>query len=676
MKKTQKKYLVYLAILSTVIVTIMFVFLYQIYTHVMSLVYDQYNHQQMILAKQTALGIERNIELLKRELEFLAQDKGLKAHDPKMLKTILTERFNYLKKFHVADITILNQNGILLFSLQSIHPTGEDFSQYKFFKEMISSSSKNPVPRLFPVGGLKENKRCIIISYPIFSNKGKINRLILFHINAPELIAGSFTTATEKRKCWAMETDGYILFHPLYKTGTIIQQISGLTPSFIHFLNQIRAGNAVKSEYISPEGEKEIVASAPIEIGNRKWALVIATKSSQIDFLLNTFVRKYSIVTTVLILFILSVFLVVILAFLKWNTELNTVNEQLQKEMKVRTHVEEKIRQQKDFLNTVIESLPNPFYVVDAKDFTIKIANSAAYKDGIAEGRKCYTVLHQSNTPCKGESHPCPVDDVKRTGTSTIAEHIHQDPKGELRNIELQAYPIFDSEGNLIQVIIYSQDITERRKFEDQLKASVEEKEILLGEIHHRVRNNLQVIYSLLSIQSDFVTEEKHRNLFRECQNQIMSMALVHEELYQTKNLARINFKNYLENLINTLFISYGIYDQRIKVKIDCHHTILQIDTAILCGLIINELVSNSLKHAFPDGREGEIQLSLRLISGKKYELLYRDNGIGIPQEIDFSNAETFGLQMINELVSGRLRGEATLIRNHGTEIRILFHDV
>jgi two-component sensor histidine kinase len=186
------------------------------------------------------------------------------------------------------------------------------------------------------------------------------------------------------------------------------------------------------------------------------------------------------------------------------------------------------------------------------------------------------------------------------------------------------------------------------------------EKEVLLREIHHRVKNNMQIIYSLLRLQSRETDEKKEVDMLLESQNRIRSMSLIHEKLYQSEDLAHIDFSEYIGDLTKELFRSYRFNTDKLVFKADIEDAIIGVDTAIPCGLIINELVSNSLKHAFPGGREGEIQIALRRVDGlesgtqheksEMFELTVRDNGIGMPEEMDFRNSESLGLRLVSTL--------------------------
>ena len=215
-------------------------------------------------------------------------------------------------------------------------------------------------------------------------------------------------------------------------------------------------------------------------------------------------------------------------------------------------------------------------------------------------------------------------------------------------------------------------DISERKRNEDKIKKSLEEKELLLNEIHHRVKNNLQIISSLLNLQEIYVTEDPAAiNVLKESQNRVVSMAMIHEMLYQSKDINRVNLSDYIKNLVTTLSHSYG--KSNVEIIMDVEETYLNIETAVPCGLIINELVSNSFKHAFPD-KEGE--LSICLDSQENcFRLVISDDGVGFPENVDFQNIETsLGLKLVNILVK-QIEGSIEVDRTFGTKFSINFKE-
>ena len=215
--------------------------------------------------------------------------------------------------------------------------------------------------------------------------------------------------------------------------------------------------------------------------------------------------------------------------------------------------------------------------------------------------------------------------------------------------------------------------IIEGKLAEKAIQESLREKEVLIKEVHHRVKNNMQVIVSMLNLQSAQVNDEKMLALLRESQNRVRSMALVHEKLYRSANLEQIDFHDYAHRLVSTLFHSYSPRASTIDLKIDIGDIVLSIDAAIPCGLIINELVSNALKHAFPDQRAGEVIISLRRLTPHTLELVVENNGVTFPPSIDFRRTETLGMQLMLSLVK-QLNGEVEMHRlSPGTRFVIRF---
>ncbi|WAC05823.1 MAG: PAS domain S-box protein [Methanoregula sp.] len=213
-------------------------------------------------------------------------------------------------------------------------------------------------------------------------------------------------------------------------------------------------------------------------------------------------------------------------------------------------------------------------------------------------------------------------------------------------------------------------DVTERKQMEKVVLASLKEKEILLKEIHHRVKNNLQIIASLLSLQSRYITDENVLNALKESQNRIKAMALVHERLYRSENLSSVALADYLRYLIDNLFGFYGVNPQMVRLAFDAGDVKVDINQAIPIGLIMNELVSNSLKHAFPEGEKGELTVTIRR-DESALVLTVHDTGPGIPADFDWRNAKSLGLRLVISLVE-QLQGTIELDRSGGTTFKII----
>lgn len=246
---------------------------------------------------------------------------------------------------------------------------------------------------------------------------------------------------------------------------------------------------------------------------------------------------------------------------------------------------------------------------------------------------------------------------------------------GNIKWVRERAELEIDPSGTLLRGIGIVQDITERKHAEEKIKEALEEKEVLLKEIHHRVKNNMQVVSSLLDMQSDQVSEEQFKNIFREIQNRVKSMALIHELLYQSSDIGRINFADYAHELVESVQSSFATTARNIAVTTDIAPLLMGIETALPCGLIISELISNSIKHAFPAMEKGIISVGLSQGAGNHVVLTVCDNGIGIPAGLDLAKTGSLGLTIVTMLVK-QLQGTLTIENNHGTEATILFPDM
>ncbi|MCK9151859.1 sensor histidine kinase [Methanobacterium alcaliphilum] len=235
--------------------------------------------------------------------------------------------------------------------------------------------------------------------------------------------------------------------------------------------------------------------------------------------------------------------------------------------------------------------------------------------------------------------------------------------------------PLLWGVGVIVVLVVIRQliSIYEIKKAEESLKKSLNEKEIMLKEIHHRVKNNLQIVSSLISLQSNNVSSEEDLELFKKSRDRIKSMSMIHENLYQSDNLAQINFNNYLQTMTQQLLVSYDLHG-KLDYNLDCDDVYLGIETAIPCGLLVNEIISNSMKHAFPEGESGLITVQLKSLPDK-YQLIISDNGVGLPENLDLKNCNSLGLQLVQNL-SKQINGELDIKNNQGTQFKIEFNEL
>jgi two-component sensor histidine kinase len=214
----------------------------------------------------------------------------------------------------------------------------------------------------------------------------------------------------------------------------------------------------------------------------------------------------------------------------------------------------------------------------------------------------------------------------------------------------------------------------ERVRGRERIQTSLREKEALLREIHHRVKNNMQIISSLFNLQAGVITDPAALEGIRECQSRIRSMSLVHEKLYQSGNLAQIQFADYIQSLAVHLFHFWQVGADRIKLETDLDPVVLDINTAIPAGLIVNEMISNALEHAFPHGRRGTVRVELHSQGAEAHEISVRDDGVGLPEGFDTAAQETLGLQLIH-MLAGQLDGTVRIVRQGGTRFTVTFKE-
>ncbi len=235
--------------------------------------------------------------------------------------------------------------------------------------------------------------------------------------------------------------------------------------------------------------------------------------------------------------------------------------------------------------------------------------------------------------------------------------------------VEIGLNPFESDEGTKVLSAIV--DISDRKQKEQKIQAALEEKNILLGEIHHRVKNNLQIVHSLLDLQSTRIQDDAVLEMLRDSQNRIRSMALIHQTLYQSNDFARVNFSNVLEALVPSLVESYGIDSGAVVFSINANEVLLPLNIAIPCGLIVNELVTNALKHAFPEGRQGEIRIEL-LKQDTQILLSVSDNGAGVPADFELEKRSTLGLQLVS-LLADQISAQLAIERANPTRFSLTF---
>jgi len=342
-----------------------------------------------------------------------------------------------------------------------------------------------------------------------------------------------------------------------------------------------------------------------------------------------------------------------------------------------RKRAEGDLRRMNAFLDSIVENIPNMIFLKDARELRFVRFNRAGedllgYSREDMLGKSDYDFFPKEQADLfTGRDR-----EVLRGKAlvETQEESIQTRHKGA-RTLHTQKVPILDASGEPEYLLGISEDITERKRAEEQVLISLREKDVLLQEIHHRVKNNMQVISSLFNLQAGHAGYEKYRGIFKEAQTRIRSMSLVHEKLYQSGHFSRIDFGGYIKSLAVHLVQVYRPQRGLIRLETDFDEVTLDISSAMPCGLLLNELISNALKHAFPDNRAGVVRIGLKRGPGGRIEIRVADDGIGLPADLDFRKAESFGLQIVNLLV-GQLDASIELDRSNGTAFTVTFREL
>jgi PAS domain S-box-containing protein len=337
-----------------------------------------------------------------------------------------------------------------------------------------------------------------------------------------------------------------------------------------------------------------------------------------------------------------------------------------------RKRAEEAVEESERRFRAIFETAREVIFLKD-RDLRYALANPAAEKlfnlpAGDFAGRTDAELFSRE------EADRCAESDLRALAGEVVEEESARTVGGREIVFHTIKVPIRNESGEIVGLCGIARDTTERRRMEEALRASVREKEVLIKEVHHRVKNNMQIISSILSLQSGSIKDPAARECLGECQNRIRSMALVHEKLYRSGNLSRIDFAEYLRSLSAALFHSCRTDADRVRLDFKASDVSLDVNTAIPCGLIANELILNALKHGFPAGSTGTLRIGLDDLGEGRYRMVVADDGVGFPEDLDFRMTESLGLQLITLLVD-QLEGTIELDKTGGTAFTVTFRE-
>lgn len=332
-----------------------------------------------------------------------------------------------------------------------------------------------------------------------------------------------------------------------------------------------------------------------------------------------------------------------------------------------------RFEQKLKLVNNALQSSLNGVLIADAHD-KITTVNPAFL--GLFGYKKDEDIVGEKTQAFFKEKQIQKMEDIHESADSIeeVDEYRATFKDGFIYFYEVSSSVIMDEQDHIAGKIYSFNNITKRKQAEQKLKDLIREKELLLKEIHHRVKNNFQIIISLLNLKLQHINEGKVQELFRESRDRIRSMAMIHEHLYKTDDFKEIHFGDYIQNLLSELKKSYRIEPDKISFELTIEDITLDLDRAIPCGLIITELISNSLKHAFPQNRAGKGRILISLLRKKnEIELTFQDNGVGVLKSFNMKETKSLGLHLIDMLVTDQLQGSIRMDRNRGLKFIITF---
>lgn len=337
-----------------------------------------------------------------------------------------------------------------------------------------------------------------------------------------------------------------------------------------------------------------------------------------------------------------------------------------------RKQAESALKQSEEKFRTLFESSLDALFIFDLNGNLIDINKTAYQRLGYTKEEMLSMNLYQIDHPDFTDGIPERMELMKQHGHA-VFELAHLKKDGSVMPVEINAqYMEFQGRQVFFSII---RDITERKKAEEKIIQSLKEKETLLKELYHRTKNNMQVIVSFINLQSRDIDDKKTLQILDDTKNRIFSMSLVHEKLYKAKNLSQIYLRDYIKDLSDALMKGYYRDKERISISVDIEDIMVSIDIIISLGLVINELLTNALKYAFPDNKKGGIAIKGYIKEDKEIELTFSDNGIGIPQGIDITNIQSLGLTIVHTLVVSQIKGKLKIITKNGTTFVISFRD-
>jgi len=682
MKEKIKKYYTATALFFILVIVVLTFLLQNARHETLVLIKKQYNDQQGLLAKQTAMGLEENIAIVVRELELLTDRCAVKTFDPVDIQSVMADTYEHVRKHHIYDIWYVDSAGIFRGSLNSPRFLQQDFSARSYFQRAADLHDRKPIFEYINLPGNEREVKGIAVAMPIFSDDDNFGGVMLFMIKLRDMIKGVSSSSASDNSTWVVDENSRILYHRDYETGASIPTATRPDSSLEKFLRDSRKDNGLQGEYWSGANQEILAASYPARLAKQKWLVIISTPAKNISSLFVRFNLMYIYITLSAIVAIIGGSLFIIFMFNKWNnilqkenserllaeqalqkahdgleqrieeriSDLHQINEYLEKQIEDRKEAEAETARQNELLINTIESLDHPFYVIDADSYVIQLANSASGFGELSDKSTCYSLTHQKDHPCDCKNHPCTIREIKKSLQAVTLHHTHY-KEGEKRIFEVHGYPIFAKEGRVKQVIEYTIDITESRELERQLQQSQKMESIgrLAGGVAHDFNNILTAIIGFSELAETKLPGNhpvrRDLKIVREAGEKasVLVRKLLAFSRKQILEMKIINLNELIEDILKLLgrIIGEDVYfDINIKESVNNIKADPSQIEQILMNLVINA------RDAMPEG--GRINIETANVTldenyikshegikpGPYVMLAITDSGKGIPKEV------------------------------------------
>jgi len=690
MKEKIKKIYIAAGLFFILIVVVFSILLQNARQETRVLIKKQYNEQQGLLAKQTAMGLEENIAIVVRELGLLTDMCAVKTFDPVDIQSVMADTYEHVRKHHIYDIWYVDSAGIFRSSLNSPQFMQQDFSTRSYFQRAAEMYDRRPIFEYINLPGNGGEEKGIAVAMPIFSDDDSFGGVILFMIKLRDMIEGISSSSASDNRTWVIDENSKILYHRDYLTGASILAAPKADDTLKKFLRESRRENGLQGEYWSLAKQEILAASYPARVAKQKWLVIISTPAKNIDSLLVRFNSMYAYITLSAIAAIIGGSLFIVLMFNKWNiilqkenrerllaeqelqkahdeleqriedrtSDLHQINEYLEKQIEDRKEAEAETARQNELLINTIESLDHPFYVIDTASYVIQLANTASGFGELSDKSTCYSLTHQKDHPCDCKDHPCTIKEIKKSLQPVTLHHTHY-KEGKDRIYEVHGYPIFDRDGRVKQVIEYTIDITESRELARQLQQSQKMESIgrLAGGVAHDFNNILTAIIGFSELAQTKLPEQhpvrRDLKIVREAGEKasVLVRKLLAFSRKQILEMKIVNLNALIEDILKLLGRIIG---EDVFFEINTKEAVKNIKAdpgqveQILMNLVINA------RDAMPEG--GRIRIETANVTldenytkshegvtpGPYVMLAITDSGKGIPKDVQGKIFEPF----------------------------------